>query len=186
MRKYKYALLFKTALATFFLGLFGVFVWLSFWNVEQKPVLSDNQSKATLPEDVQEELKPETDEIMEVSFCELAKNPAPYEGQTIRLKGIYERGMHGSALGGYCNFPGTTTWAKTTPQQREEIEALTLKVYNKKSREDLEMTAVGKFERNIHFVNPNGLIISSDSIADQAQYRFELIKIEKAVRPQIK
>src|SRR6476661_7300647 len=148
MRKYKYALLFKTALATFFLGLLGVFIWLCFWNEAGTSVLPNNQSQAPLPDDVRTEIKPENYEMPELSFCELAQNPEAYDGQTIRLKGIYERTMHGPAFGGYCNFPGATTWAKTTPEQREEIESLTLKVYQKKAWNDLEMTAVGKFETN--------------------------------------
>jgi hypothetical protein len=166
--------------------LFSVFVWVSLWSSRETstPITQLDKSFS-----VEAPTESQSYEIPELSFCELVKNPEAYNGKVIRLKGIFTMTQHGPLFDGECFQPeGTLTWVKTTQEQRDEIKTLTLKAYqNKASWEDLDMQAIGKFEKNI--LPPpgaDGIIMTSDSHENQADYRFELIKIEKTARSQRK
>ena len=183
----KYIFLLKFALLTFFLGLLSVLVWVSLWKAAEKPFSSIGEPDKSLPVYTRTETKSENYEILESSFCELVKNPEAYNGKIIRLKGIFTNTHHGPLFDGECLQPeGTLTWVKATPEHWKEIQALTLKAYDNKTQlADLEMQAVGKFEKNtLSSPDENGLIMSSDAHEHQADYRFELIKIETAARSQ--
>src|SRR6185369_5129857 len=118
----------------------------------------------------------------ELSFCELVNDPESYTGKTIKLKGIFAITQHGTLFGGECPQPEEALTAIIIqPEHWKKIDVILKLSKTKRVWGNLDMQAVGKFEKNT-FPPPNedGLIPTSDLISDRARYKFELIKIETA------
>lgn len=150
---------------TFSIGLTCASLWL--------PGQTSTRQKAT----VAETTASSKSENMELSFCQVAAEPEKYEGKVIRLSAVYSFGLHGVTIGdASCSSEDLGTSVSITPAIWEEFERATEKAYGTKVvGPPLYIIAIGKFQRN----NPSH---ASDGWEDRLPFRFELKRIEKAVR----
>jgi hypothetical protein len=155
------------ALLTFAIGIICVFLWL------QKH--SSGGQKADTPP-ARTPISSEQ-ELPEIHFCQLVARPDEYEGKVVRVHAVYSFGIHGATIGDRsCSSVETITWVSMTPAMWDEVTRATENAYGMKNMSGpLDIIAVGRFGRN----SPSD---SSDSWRDRAPFRFELMRIEKAVR----
>ena len=117
-------------------------------------------------------------EPLDLVFCHLAAVPESYGGKLIRVQATYVMGMHGATLSDRnCSSFETRIWVSVSPTMWQELERAMEKAYESKDvTGELDMVAVGRFGRNHR-------AFESDSLTDNAPYRFELIRIERDVSP---
>lgn len=121
---------------------------------------------------------PRTPEPAESSVGQLLAAPAEYEGKVVRVRAALVPGRHGLELCEKdCSSSGwAKVWVKATPDLYDELGRAMEEAYGMKNASGaLDLTAVGKFGRNYRSQG-------SDSLEDNAPYKFELMRIEKASR----
>ena len=153
------------ALLTFIVGVAGAYFWIHRSRGREANTNLAGAKTASEPE------------LAELSYCQVVIKAEEYEGEVIRLHGVYSFGLHGATIGETgCMSEATQTWVSLTPAMRGEVERAMENAYGKKNVSGpLDIVAVGRFGRN----NPSHL---SDAWKDTLPFRFELMRLEKAVR----
>jgi len=154
----------SAALLTFIIGVAGAWLWFH----QSREEKADNLAGASIASE---------SGLPELSFCQLVAKPEEYEGKIIRVRGIYSFGIHGAVIGDRsCSSVETQTWVSLTPAMWDEVTRAMENAYEMTNvTGSLDMIAVGRFERN----KPSQ---SSDTWADRVPFKFELMRIEKAIR----
>lgn len=123
-----------------------------------------------------ERLTPQ-DEPSDALFCHLVAAPEGYEGKLLRVRATYVTGRHGPTfVDRACLNFGAGIWVSVSPAVWRELGRAMEDAYGADMAGVLDVVAVGKFGWN----RPS---FASDSLADKAAYRFELLRVERAVRP---
>jgi hypothetical protein len=111
-----------------------------------------------------------------LAYCELANNPNKYSGQIVRVSGTVSTFIHGMVMfDPNCSSVETQTAVLYSRQHREEIRAA-LKGPNSDWVLSTSIIAEGEFRKVI----PSN---HSDAVWDTAPLQFEIIRVEKAFKP---
>ena len=102
----------------------------------------------------------------DVRFCEVVAKPADFDGEIIRLRAVFQFGLHGPTVGDRsCASVDNITWANLSPEKWAELEGAA-------PVGAVDLVAVGRFARNV----ASG---DSDLWKDRAPFQFEVLSVEK-------
>lgn len=99
--------------------------------------------------------QPTKEEIIDVNFCDLLKNPSEYANKTVRVTAIYRYGFEWSEL--YCPFCETKT--RTWIEYAEDFNEKSSRKFQRRFPKDnatIKVTLVGKLLFNGNFGHLNG------------------------------
>jgi hypothetical protein len=155
------------ALLTFAVGIACVL-----WFLDHSSVMKQSSAVSSV--------NPASSEPADLPFCKLVAAPENYEGKIVRVHAAIIVGIHGAVLrDDACSSMQTQVWVYITPAMWDELKRAMEAAYAMKDvNGPLDVIAVGRFDKN-HRPPPEQ---SSDTLEDNAPYRFELMQIEKAAR----